>query len=334
MLRKLRDLAVYLLFLGFTTLLLLEVCYRFYVVDFYKGNLTGLNSAEDLLPDDDRPTVLVMGDSFSADTNSYVKYLRAAIPSHRIINTAVPGTSVRQHSVMAKRRIKRFKPQMLIYQIYVGNDLVEYRHSIRGEKISYLRKWYWWLADRLLVVGYINAKLPQLKAAFVTDPNPGLGTKLSAQFAVEKYNRRTPLYFQVEPDLLEHTVLLKEQRGADFRNYVKDLQAVLDLAAPDCKVVIVVMPHCAQLGTPYLERMQALGGVFEDKAAFLQVDYPFFYDLKRSLSKDNRYFFNALEYLIDEAEGPSYYYENDPHLRPEGQKRVGQALVQFIDSHN
>ncbi len=334
MLRKLRDLIFYLLFLCFSTLLLLEVCYRFYVVDFYGGNLIGLNSAEDLMPMQDRPTVLVFGDSFTADTNSYIKHLREMMPNHRIINSAVAGTSIRQHSLMAKRRLKRFEPKILIYQIYVGNDLLEYRHPISGENISGLRKLYWWLADHLLVVGYINAKLPHLKAAFVADPNPGSGAKLSADFAAKKYNRRTLMQFQIEPDLLEHTVLLQQERGEDFRAYTKEIEELLDRAPSDCKIVIMVMPHCAQLGTPYLERMEELGAVFEDKQAFLKVDYPFFHDLNRTLSKDGRHFFNALEYLRDEDGGHSFYYENDPHLNPVGQQRVGEALVHFFEQRN
>lgn len=334
MLRKLRDLIVYLLFLGLSTLLLLEVCYRFYVVDFYKGSLIGLNSEEDLLPIQDRPTILVFGDSFSADTGSYVRYLREAMPNYRIINSAVAGTTIRQHRLMAKRRIKRFAPEVLIYQIYVGNDLLEYRHPTSGKNISVMRKFYWWLSDRLLVVGYINAKLPQLKAVFVADPNPGSGAKLSSDFAAEKYNRRTQMQFRIEPDLLEHTVLLKGERGTDFRAYSEELAVLLELAPADCKIVIMVMPHCAQLGAPYLERMEALGAVFADPAAFLKVDYPFFHDLKTTLDKEDRHFFNVLEYLEDEEADRCFYYENDPHLNPAGQQRVGEALVHFLEQHN
>lgn len=334
MLRKLRDLFFYLLFLGISVLLLLEVCYRFYVVDFYKGSLIGLNSKEDLMPVQDRPTVLVFGDSFSADTGSYVKYLREAMPDHRIINSAVAGTTIRQHSLMAKRRIKQFAPEVLIYQVYVGNDLLEYRHPTSGERISVMRKFYWWLSDRLLVVGYINAKLPQLKAAFVADPHLGSGAKLASDFAVGKYNRRTQLQFQIEPELLEHTVLLKGERGIDFRAYSEELAALLDLAPADCKIVIVVMPHCAQLGAPYLERMEALGAVFADPSAFLEADYPFFHDLKTTLDKEDRHFFNVLDYLREEETAPRFYYENDPHLNPQGQQRVGEALVHFFEQQN
>jgi hypothetical protein len=334
MLRKLRDLIIYLFFLCFSVLLLLEVCYRFYVVDFYKGNLIGLNSEEDLMPIQDRSTVLVLGDSFSADTNSYIKHLRKALPNHRIINSAVPGTSIRQHRLMAKRRIKRFEPEILIYQIYVGNDLLEYRHPTSGGHISFLRKLYWWLADRLLVAGYINAKLPQLKAVFVADPNPGLGAKLSADFAIEKYNRRSLMQFQIEPGLLENTVLLQGERGVDFRAYVREVAALLDDAPADCSIVIMVMPHCAQLGTPYLERMEKLGAVFADQPAFLDVDYPFFYELNRTLAKDGRQFFNALAFLRKNEQGHFFYYDNDPHLNPTGQQRVGEALVHFIEQYN
>ena len=330
MLRKLRDLVFYLLFVSISTLLLLEICYRFYVVDFYKGSLTGLNSPQDLLAEQDKSTILILGDSFTADTSSYVKYLREAIPNHRIINSAVAGTSIRQHAVMAKSRIKRFEPDVLIYQIYVGNDLLEYRHPLSGGDISTLRKAYWWLADHLLVVGYINAKLPQLKAMLVADPNPGLGTKLTGDFAPEKYNRRVKMQFQAEPQMLEHTILLEAERGADFQAYVKEVSTVLALAPANCKVVVMVMPHCVQLGEPYLQRMQSLGAVFENQVAIAGVDFPFYTALKNTLSANDRYFFNALEYLGDENSVDQFYYENDPHLNPAGQLQLGKALVGFF----
>jgi hypothetical protein len=234
---------------------------------------------------------------------------------------------------MASSRIKRFEPDILIYQIYLGNDLLEYRHPTSGDKMSTLRKVYWWLSDRLLVLGYINAKLPQLKAYVKEDPNPGAGAKLTTAFAPDKYNRRIKMQFEIEPQLVERTVLLQEERGEDFLYYTRAVGGLLDRAPADCKVIVLVMPDCAQLGAPYLERMEELGAIFENKEAFLAEDFPFYRELKYTLSRDGRFFINALEYLRDEDRGKPYYYENDPHLNPAGQLRVGKNLADFLSTH-
>jgi hypothetical protein len=334
MAKKWLNLILYLFFLLTSTLLLLEACYRFYVVDFYKGSLTGLNSEVDLRPTAALPTMLLFGDSFTADPDSYVKHLRRDISNYRIINAAVSGTTIRQHRLMADRRIKRFKPDILIYQIYLGNDLFEYRHPIRSNKISLMRKGYWWLADHLLVLGYINAKLPQLKALVAEDINPGSGAKLPADFAIDKYNDRIKIQFSAEPELLEHTVLLQKERGDDFHAYVKEVAELLALAPPECKVIVVVIPHCAQLGVPYLERMKSMGAVIDNEAAFLEMEFPFYSALVDTLSADNRYFFNALEYLRDTGQAETLYYENDPHLNPAGQSKLEKALLDFYHRVN
>ncbi|MEL7223064.1 MAG: hypothetical protein AAGJ93_17200, partial [Bacteroidota bacterium] len=125
MLRKLLRGILYLLFLLVATILLLEVSYRWNIVDFYGANLRRLNT-EELGTKSDLPSVLVIGDSFSADMSSYVGFLRDSLREHRIINAAVPGTGVRQHQRFFKQRIREFQPEMLIYQLYVGNDLLDY----------------------------------------------------------------------------------------------------------------------------------------------------------------------------------------------------------------
>ncbi len=91
MLRALKGL-VYTLFLLGATAGLLEIAYRRQWIDFYAAELRGLNRPGDLSPQDKRPTLLVLGDSFSAQPFSYVNVLRDSLPGTRIINAAVPGT--------------------------------------------------------------------------------------------------------------------------------------------------------------------------------------------------------------------------------------------------
>ena len=334
MLRKLRALFIYLLFLCISVLLLLEVCYRFYVVDFYKGNLIGLNSEEDLMPTHDRPTVLVLGDSFSADKNSYIKHLRKAIPNHRIINSAVPGTSIRQHRLMAKRRIKRFAPEILIYQIYVGNDLLEYRHATDGKAIGFKRKAYWYLADRFLVLGYLNARMLAFKRIRTKEEELAREPKADATFSAEHYNQRTKLLLKAEPALIQNAALLQGGREEDVKAFCADIKDMLEDLPSAAKVIVVVVPHCAQTGELYLERMVELGASPADYTALLAEDYPFFDYLSTELSSSNCRVINVLPWVKNTGREELYFYPNDPHLNEVGQQRLGDALFQLLEQQS
>jgi hypothetical protein len=119
----------YLLFVLLVSLAVLEGLYRWQVVDTYSPELRTLNSPEDLSADS-RPTVLIMGDSFTASSGSYAGILKQMVPQLRIINGGVSGTGVVQAEFMARHRFHAFHPSIFIYQIYVGNDLLDIRYPV------------------------------------------------------------------------------------------------------------------------------------------------------------------------------------------------------------
>ncbi|MEL6831829.1 MAG: hypothetical protein AAFP77_02505 [Bacteroidota bacterium] len=328
MLRKLLRGILYLLFLLVATILLLEVSYRWNIVDFYGANLRRLNT-EELGTKSDLPCVLVIGDSFSADMSSYVGFLRDSLREHRIINAAVPGTGVRQHQRFFKQRIREFQPEMLIYQLYVGNDLLDYRHPTSSPHLSWQRRWYWWLADRLLVLGYINAQLPAVRHALFPAQRVDQHTKGDPNFSVARYSERTKMLMAAEPHLLQHSILLQGKRKADMEAMTKELKAMLDDLPEPIPVLIVVMPHCVQVGTPFIERFQQLGAQLEDVNILMQRQFPFFTFLAEELDGDNVQVLNALDWLsVDYPD--ILYYANDPHLSPAGQKVVANSLLDSL----
>ena len=83
-----------------SVVLLLELSYRFYLIDFYRGELKALNPPELLEPKKDPSNILILGDSFTADPKSYVSHLRRALPAQSVINSGVSGTCIRQAALM------------------------------------------------------------------------------------------------------------------------------------------------------------------------------------------------------------------------------------------
>ena len=92
------------------TLVLAEICFRFYVIEFYSVELNALNS-ENELDDSARTDVLFLGDSFTANANSYVAKLRERLP-FKMVNSAVSGTGILETSFMAPSRLKKFRPKI------------------------------------------------------------------------------------------------------------------------------------------------------------------------------------------------------------------------------
>lgn len=320
----------YILFLGVAVLCLLELCFRMYVVDFYGNNLAGLNTSADF----SGTSVLVIGDSFSADQRSYVKGLRAKMPDQSIVNASIPGTCIRQHQLFAKKRLEQFTPDLLIYQVYVGNDLLEYRHPIDGEGISVKRKAYWWLADRFLVLGYLNARMLGFKRVRTKEEDLAREPKSDATYSAEAYNQRTKLLLKAEPALIQNSVLLQGRRKEDMKAFCADIKEMLDDVPSATKVIVLVIPHCAQTGELYLERMEELGAIPADHAALLAEDYPFFDYLNAELSTSNCSVVNALPWVKNASREELYFYPNDPHMNEVGQQRLADSLFQLLEQQS
>ena len=326
--RKLVSGLAYLLFLGLASLFLLELSYRYYWVDYYGSNLRALNQTV-LSNTEERPNILVVGDSFSADQQGYVSHVRKQFPEYRVVNAAVPGTCVRQHQLLFKARLKEYPPDLVIYQVYVGNDLLEYRHPTTGSGMSWKRKVYWWLSDRIWVLGYINAKLPALRATLAPDQHLSYDAKTDDTFAVAHYSKRTKIIFRAEPHLLENSIELKGDRRGDMQQMTEDINKMLAEVPEEVPIVVLVLPHCVQMGEPYLSRMRQLGAEINLGASGSAGHFPFYDHLKSSLSNERTSVLNCLPWLL-ETQSTELYYPNDPHLTPNGHKVVADSLYAFL----
>ena len=144
-------------------LLVLEWVDRTQMVDTYRPELHAFNPSQ-VLTDDHRPTLLLMGDSFTAGHTSYAGLLQETLQEWRVINAAVSGTGVLQTVSMAPHRFAQFHPAIFLYQVYVGNDLFDIRYPTNWQTISPIRNLYWLLANHLRVLGDLNYRLQHVSA--------------------------------------------------------------------------------------------------------------------------------------------------------------------------
>lgn len=323
-----------ILLLSFSLLLAVclgELTYRAQWLDFYSTELNGFNSKA-ALSENDKDRVLILGDSFSADTSSYVVKLRNQFPQLDFINAAIPGTGIREVNCIAKNRIEQFNPSLVIYQIYVGNDLFDIRKPLDGN-ISISRKIFWWLTDRLLVLRYINYKAGQVKNFFGLNPIHQQ-YRSDENFSAEKFSSREKLLLQAEPLLIENSVLLKSGRKADAEELINGLEELDKVAkSKNARLIVLLIPHCAQVNEGYRSKMEKMGAQFTNKIALHKTDFALYSFINVKLKDEQIEILNPLQLLQQtDTSGNLLYYQNDIHLNTKGQKVIADFLSSTLQN--
>jgi hypothetical protein len=318
--RRIAFAGVMLLFL----LGMLELFYRNQWIDTYRRELRALN------PDLDQPStrkkVLVMGDSFSAAPNSWVNVLRNRHPELQFINSSVPGTTIFQANLMLAGRLAQFHPDLLIYQVYVGNDLFDLRYPLNWGEISLGRNLYWWAANHWRSLGWLNYALGQFKRE-IAAPDFAQGKVDEGEFDPAKYSERERLYLQAEPGLLAGEVLLEGDRAGDMEDYAVYMREFIETARlAQVPTVLLVLPHCAQVHERYGARMKQVGALGMAAPQFYNPDFPFMQKIN-SLCHSSTLSINALPSLreYEKANCPMYYL-HDGHLNDAGQVVVADLV--------
>ena len=321
----------FLIYLSLISLFLFEIAYRFQWYDFYGDELRSLNPPAAIQNEAHKPTILVMGDSFTALPGGYVDQLREELPGYSLINAAVPGTGIEQTALMAPGRIEKFKPAVFIYQIYVGNDLMDISHPLNGE-ISFLRKAYWFISDRIRSLSFLNFRFAGVRHRLYDDANTVSAPKEEDIFDPQRYAGRQKLYFKAEPQLIENSAFLDKGRAQDFDILVKKLDQIIQALPQECRIILPIIPHCAQVNQQYTDRMLQIGMESEAPYFLLTVEYLFVERLVESMSKGERKVevWNLLPPLKAADNLTPVYYDNDPHLNLWGQTTIQQTILKAL----
>lgn len=310
-------------------LVVLEITYRWQLIEFYNPELNVLNPPQKNVSG---KKILVFGDSFSADQHSYVNLLRDSFPEYDFVNASISGTGIQETNLIAPDRIRKFKPDIVIYQVYVGNDLTDIQKPVNRKKISLSRNLYWWLSDKLFCLRFLNYRLAQYKY------NLGMNVEVANvraidQFTVESYSQREKLFIQSNAAFIAQTVLLAPQMEKVFNKYQQELMRFTNLLQDqNIPLLVVFIPHCTQVNATYRNRFALLGADMKDPLALSTDDYPFYNRIKEKLTTfSNVTVVNPLPYLRqNEQEHTPLYFANDIHLTPQGQKQLGTHLCEVI----
>ncbi len=308
----------------FVTILLFELSYRYYIIDFYKDSWIALNKNQNF--DKKNADVLVFGDSFSAANSSYVSLLQNHYPNKTILNASVSGIGINEHRIFAKNRMQKNTPKTIIYQVYVGNDLLDVSHLTNWKNLSFIRNAYWTISDYLVSVAYINRKLSFLKQPH-KDSDERI--KIEGEFDHRNYTLRQKTLFKADPRYLEKTVTLTEDFLEKYEQWKDKMELFLDEIPSNSSVKIVFIPHCIQLNSYYQSNMRMIGANMNTLDNLKNEEYIFYKKTKEDFKRyKNVTVLNPLPFLKQkDTITKRLYYANDPHFNTDGHK----ALFEFLN---
>ncbi len=307
----------------------LEISYRFQWFDFYKAELKSLNTREIL--HSNKKKILVCGDSYTASPASYITTLRTNMPEHAVINAAVPGTGILQHSIYMPGRIHRFEPDIFVYQFYVGNDLFDISHPI-SSNISFTRKTYWWMSDRLLCIPYLNFRFAGVRYNYYDDAGGNERPKENGSiFSVNTYSKREKLNYRAEPGLIENTLFLEKGREKDWKVFERKFRKMVKGLKPGTKKIFLLLPHPSQISDMEFNNHIQLGAQFDNPLYRIQPqDYPLYIRINELCQELGFTVVDPLDVFRSMSVTDPVYYPNDPHLNDHGQRLLGDFLLNHI----
>ena len=321
---KIKKFFINALVIGLMSLLLFELLYRNAVIDFYKAETSHLNSATNL----EKETVdfLVFGDSFSATAKeiNYIDKLKQNNPTTSFVNVSVPGIGIRQVNTFAKAKIKQHQPKAIIYQIYVGNDLIDVNHLWSLDSFSLARNLYWEASDHFLSLSYLNHKA----SVFSPRVNSRTYTMAADDFKIEYYDQRTKRFLQFDNAYIESMLTLQSPFKKRYDAWLEYMYTFLETVPEEIPVYLVWIPHCTQVNSYYMDNMKSLGATFVNPDHIQQSTYPFF----AQAIKDLKAYTNVIQlnplkiFQVNDSETNRLYFANDPHINNSGNKVLSDFL--------
>ena len=326
-----------------SAMVLIEAAYRGQWIDFHHGDLEASNPPAALEPSS-RPTILALGDSFTAGRDNWPGSLQSLIgPGIRVVNSGVGGSSIRQMRAMIDGRLRRFQPQWVILQVYTGNDLSDLRHSVESGEIGPLRRLYWFASDAGMISPWFfntRLRLAADRLAPVSRLPPAERDRIIREmearpFSVDDYSPRSRTLLRADPTLISDQIALSGEMAVAWSDYRETLiELIRSTASHGAELMLVVIPHCSQVSPVYTERFQRLGAQFPDSHLMDSVEYPFVLALRETAAgHPGVEVLNALPALRHtESAGEDLFFPNDPHLNRAGRRVVARIILNEWES--
>ena len=315
--RRIGKRITYALFVFLFVLTALEISYRYQWIDFFKSEFKALNTEVK----EGRSNVLLFGDSFTAHPNGYVELLRSRNTNYNFINTAIPGTGPIEMSLLAEGRVNEYSPELVIYQMYIGNDLLDITPIKNWGQLSFSRNLYWSSKSWFQIFGLLSRRWNGAQTDFDITYN----SQEDIPFSIGTFSPRTKMLIKADPEFVEKSITDSEYFEDARDECVERIQYLEELLPDGTTLYVVVLPHFSQVNEEYQRRFVELGASETTQTT----QYPFINYMEENLP--GIHVVNPLEFIrLREANGCQMYYENDPHFSGDGQAAFATFLEQEI----
>ncbi len=330
--RKIGKRLLYFVYLLVICIGIPEVLYRSAAIDFFGKELKSYNPGSVFQASS--PFISIFGDSFSAYEKSYVNLLRDSIQGYTVVNHSVSGSGIFETLTLAGSRLKRFPSPIVIYQVYVGNDLANIHKKANRERQGFLKSSYYSVSNYLRILELLNYKMGQWKAIKNMKAQTGiqpLSDKdiFKVPFSPLKYSPYEKQALGGDSLLVIESVKAEGDRAQDLQKLIRKIGLLSEIVEKNNgKLFILVFPHCTQINDYYREKYQKMNLAVSEDSVFLSENYPFIQVLESAFEKkENVSVINPLIALRNhDTDTTRTYGENDFHASPFGQKIAGEVL--------
>ncbi|MEN8163278.1 MAG: GDSL-type esterase/lipase family protein [Acidobacteriota bacterium] len=315
-------------------LVMVEISYRLQFPDPHRAEFEAFNPDLEV-GEGAHSTLLALGDSFTAGAKSWPRALQATLgEGWRVVNAGIGGTTITHAGLMARKRIRQFDPDVVVYQTYVGNDLLDLGHPSTTPGVGLARRAYWRLVDSgAFAPWYLNHRAAGLAAGRPFDPEEAAAA-VAAPFSVDHYSPRDRWLSRLDPHHVERQVLLEgPSMVAAWRQYRRGLSLLVERCrVNEADLVILVVPHCIQVAPVYRERFAAMGARWSDAKLLVRSPTPFVTRVREALGDQSSIRIIDPLRAMQRAErgGVRLYSTNDPHLTPEGSRFLALEVAAAI----
>lgn len=312
--KKIRKYLFQALIISFITLSVFEVAYRYQLIDFYATGWQYLNSNVD--KESELPKILVLGDSFSAGDKTWVSDLNKS-KKFVAYNSSVPGIGVETFNFLLSSRLKEVQPDIVILQLYVGNDLYDINKPVNWQTFNLSRNLFWSVSNHFRSLNYLNYKAGQVSQDVVGNVDP----KTVQGFNEKLYSSRTKMYIQGDVNYPQNSILLDESVEPEFEELKSGIEKIRSEVPEDIPIYVLVVPHCTQLDTFYVDNYRKLGA--EIKGSVVGSSR-----WCENLAIDGMSIINPV-HILSQFDSPKEraYLVNDPHLTDQGQRVLGDFVL-------
>ena len=312
-------------------LVIVEISYRLQWPDPHRAEFEAFNPG---LVDEgaQRSTLLALGDSFTAGAGSWPSDLNSILGEDwRVVNGGVGGTTITHAERISRLRFRQYHPDVVVYQTYVGNDLLDLRHPREAKGAGVVRRVYWRIVDSgFFAPWFLNHRAAALAALVPSDPETAEAA-VSAAFTVDRYSPRDRWLSRLHPYHVERQILVEgASMEAAWRQYRRGLSLLVERCRmSEADLVILVVPHCIQVAPIYRERFTALGARWANEDLLTRSPTPFVARVRETLNdQPSIRVIDPLPAMQQaESDGVRLYSTNDPHLTPEGSEFLAQLVA-------